>query len=261
MLEDPISRRPGQHARDIVRRLRMRALLTLGALAVATTLLGRGFGFQSPIFMGSEVALLTSILAISRFMLPVVDRHDRGATGEEHVGGLLESLAQSGWHVIHDASFGRGNVDHLVIGPGGVFTIETKSNPNPVRVGRLHGALLRQAQAQRSLVEQLTGEPVEPLIVFSRAWVDRPLARRKGVRVMPARMLIEYLSSRRRRLDSEQAQRALARVGEALAATASAGSDSVEVRPWRSHHSGRPLRRRQASLIERGSRWRRLPWA
>ena len=36
---------------------------------------------------------------------------------------------------------------------------------------------------------------VEPLIVFSRAWVDRPLARRKGVRVLPARMLLGYLQA------------------------------------------------------------------
>ena len=39
----------------------------------------------------------------------------------------------------------------------------------------------------------MTGIEVEPLLVFSRAWVDRPLARRKGVRVLPARMLAGYL--------------------------------------------------------------------
>ena len=41
----------------------------------------------------------------------------------------------------------------------------------------------------------MTGVKVEPLLVFSRAWVDRPLARRKGVRVVPARMLLGYLAS------------------------------------------------------------------
>ena len=39
----------------------------------------------------------------------------------------------------------------------------------------------------------MTGEHVEPLLVYSRAWVDRPLGRRKGVRVVPARMLLGYL--------------------------------------------------------------------
>ena len=65
-----------------------------------------------------EIALLVSMFVISRYVLPLVERRDRGATGEEHVGALLDELAQRGWRVIHDASLGRGNVDHIVIGPG-----------------------------------------------------------------------------------------------------------------------------------------------
>ncbi len=110
------------------------------------------------------------------------------------MGGLLDGCREHGWRVIHDASLGRGNVDHIVIGPAGVFTIETKSHPGPVRVARVHGATLNQAQAQRRAIERVTGVEVEPLIVFSRAWVDRPMARRKGVRVLPARMLVGYLT-------------------------------------------------------------------
>ena len=59
--------------------------------------------------------------------------------------------------MIHDASLGRGNVDHIVIGPPGVFTIETKSHPGPVRVGRVHGATLAQAQAQGKAIGWVTG--------------------------------------------------------------------------------------------------------
>ena len=50
----------------------------------------------------------------------------------------------------------------------------------------------------------MTGLEVEPLIVYSRAWIDRPLARRKGVRVLPARMLAGYLDRRRATLSPEQ---------------------------------------------------------
>ena len=99
--------------------------------------------------------------------------------------------------MIHDASLGHGNVDHILIGPAGVFTVETKSHPGPVRVGRVHGATIRQAQAQRKAIERVTGMEVEPLLVYSRAWVDRPLARRKGVRVLPARMLVGHLTQAR----------------------------------------------------------------
>lgn len=210
---------PGQHARAVVRRLRMRTLITLGVLAVATTLLGRTFGWQARIFMGSEVALLIAIFLISRLVLPLVDRHDRGAVGEEQVGGMLEELSQSGWRIIHDASFGRGNIDHILIGPGGVFTIETKSHPGPVRVGRVHGATLSQALSQQKLVKRITGDAVEPLIVYSRAWVDRPLSRRKGVRIVPARMLIAYLSERRRILEQPQIDRDYGQLTRALMQT------------------------------------------
>ena len=102
---DPTGRTAGQHARAMVQRLRLRTLVTLGILAVATGALGRAFGLHDVRFIGSELALLASMFCISRYVLPLVARRDRGASAEEQVGGLLEGLA--GWRVIHDASLGR----------------------------------------------------------------------------------------------------------------------------------------------------------
>ncbi|HWX44250.1 MAG TPA: nuclease-related domain-containing protein [Solirubrobacteraceae bacterium] len=214
---DPTARAPGQYTRSIVQRLRMRTLLTLGALAMATTVMGRRFGWHDPRFLAAEVGLLGAIFVVSRFVLPLVERHDRGARGEEQVGALLEGLRGRGWRVIHDASLGRGNVDHIAIGPGGVFTVETKSHPGPVRVGRVHGAVLNQAQAQRRAIEGVVEAHVEPLVVFSRAWVDRPLSRRKGVRVVPAGMLAGYLERQPQRLSEAEVEGAHARLRRALA--------------------------------------------
>ena len=149
-----------------------------------------------------------AMFVVLRYIMPLVERHDRGATGEEQVGGLLDGLEGRDWHAIHDASLGNGNVDHILIGPAGVFTVETKSHPGPVRVARIHGATIGQAQAQQRAIARVTGLAVEPLIVYSRAWVDRPLARRKGVRVLPARMLPGYLDRRRATLSPEQVQQA-----------------------------------------------------
>jgi Holliday junction resolvase len=214
---DPTVRMPGQHARATFLRLRMRTLVTLGVLAVLTTVFGRAFGLHSALFIGSELALLVTMFAVSRYVLPLVDRHDRGAAGEEHVGGLLDELSQDGWNVIHDASFGHGNVDHIALGAAGVFTIETKSRQGDVRVRTIHGAILRQAQEQRETVERITGGRVEPLVVFSRAWVDKPLARRRGVRVIPARMLLAYLKRHPDSLTPAQVEHAHARIVAALA--------------------------------------------
>jgi len=213
---DPTGRTAGQYARATVRRLRMRTLVTLGVLAVATALLGRAFGLHDLRFLASEIALLITMFVISRYILPLLERHDRGATGEEQVGSLLEELAGCGWRVIHDVTLGHGNVDHILIGPAGLFTVETKSHPGPVRVGRLHGRMLSQAHAQRRALERVTGVRVEPLIVFSRAWVDRPLTRRKGVRVVPARMLIGYLTRRGPTLSLEEIEEAERMLDRAL---------------------------------------------
>jgi hypothetical protein len=52
----------------------------------------------------------------------------RGATGERRTARLLDPLARHGWAVLHDLAVpgSRANLDHLVIGPGGVFVIDSK---------------------------------------------------------------------------------------------------------------------------------------
>lgn len=219
----------------IVLRMRMRTLIALGALAIQATFAGRAFGLRSAWFIGSELLLLFCILLISRLVLPLLDRRDRGASGEEHVGGLLETLASEGWQVIHDASLGRGDVDHIVIGPAGAFTIETKSHPGPIAVRHVHGRVLRQARAQGQLLEKAVDMPVEPLIVYSRAWVDRPRARRKGVRVMPARMLLDYLRQCEASLSAQDVRLADQRLQRALIACDGLedGAPGCEGRPRR----------------------------
>jgi hypothetical protein len=213
---DPTGRTPGQYARATWRRMRMRALVALGVLATATATAGSSFGLQDWRYTVAEIGLLVTIFLIIRYVLPLVERQDRGALAEEQVGALLDSLPDERWRVVHDATLGRGNVDHIVIGPAGVFTIETKSHPGPVRVSRLHGGTIAQAQAQGRAISWVTGVAVEPLVVFSRAWVDRPGARRKGVHVLPARMLLGYLRKQPMLLSASDIDAAHRALGDAL---------------------------------------------
>jgi hypothetical protein len=52
----------------------------------------------------------------------------RGAVGERRTARLLGPLERQGWVVLHDLAVpgSRANIDHLVIGPGGVFVIDSK---------------------------------------------------------------------------------------------------------------------------------------
>jgi hypothetical protein len=47
----------------------------------------------------------------------------RGAEGEQRTGRELTRL---GWHFVEDVEHGAGNHDHVLVGPAGVFNLETK---------------------------------------------------------------------------------------------------------------------------------------
>lgn len=55
------------------------------------------------------------------------------------VGARLDKLGKHGWHVLHSVPVGaRGSdIDHVIIGPGGVWTVNTKRHPGKsIWVGR-----------------------------------------------------------------------------------------------------------------------------
>ncbi|MER6013702.1 nuclease-related domain-containing protein [Streptomyces bluensis] len=52
-----------------------------------------------------------------------------GLEGERRVGRELERLSPLGWRVLHGIQKSNGgDIDHLLIGPGGVFSINTKTH-------------------------------------------------------------------------------------------------------------------------------------
>lgn len=71
------------------------------------------------------VAIACTIVALRK--LNQIRNHRRGLLGEQAVAEQLQSLSASGYRVFHDIlKDGKGNIDHAVVGPAGVFAIETK---------------------------------------------------------------------------------------------------------------------------------------
>ena len=162
--------------------------------------------------MFAEVMAVAAARASERFLLPRVESWSRGAEGERVVGELLESFTDAGWRVMHDVTVGsRGNIDHLLIGPGGVFTVETK---NP-RSGRVYDAMLTQAYAQKKLVERMIQRDVTALLVFSHIAVRR--RRRRGVDVLSAFDVYAHLARRPAVLAPADVERITATLRAALA--------------------------------------------
>jgi hypothetical protein len=56
-----------------------------------------------------------------------IARWKRGAEGEAKTAKALRALEHDGWRVFHDRASERGNLDHIVLGPPGVFLLETKN--------------------------------------------------------------------------------------------------------------------------------------
>jgi hypothetical protein len=52
-----------------------------------------------------------------------------GADGERRTAKALRALDNSTWRVLHDLPLGRANRDHVLVGPAGVFLIDTKAFP------------------------------------------------------------------------------------------------------------------------------------
>jgi hypothetical protein len=88
-----------------------------------------------------------------------------GAQGEERVGVVLEKASARGVLALHDRRIARrrSNIDHIAIGPAGVYVIDTKRYENAeIRVRRVGGLftprrdeLLVRGRVKTNLVEGL----------------------------------------------------------------------------------------------------------
>ena len=83
-------------------------------------------GFRLWIMLAGGVVLF----CIIRWMLKT-DREDKayylGLDGEIYVGNILDRLRLNNWETVHDFNTGTGNIDHILITPHGIFTVETKT--------------------------------------------------------------------------------------------------------------------------------------
>jgi hypothetical protein len=66
----------------------------------------------------------------------MIERVQRGLDAERMVAEVLRELLNraASFYLLHDLPFDRGDVDHVVIGPTGVFAIETKGHLGAVEL-------------------------------------------------------------------------------------------------------------------------------
>jgi Nuclease-related domain len=127
----------------------------------------------------------------------------RGAAGERRTARLLDPLERQGWAVLHDLAVpgSRANLDHLAIGPGGVFVIDSKQYRGRLQLdgsGRLwHGRYplaptLRAVSFEADQAAQVLPDPgvvVLPVVAVHGAQVPWGKVVTDGVPVIAARRL------------------------------------------------------------------------
>lgn len=194
----------------------------------------------------------------------VADAYEKGAEGERQTAQALAMLPVSGWFVIHDVRWpGRrfANIDHIVIGPGGVFVIDSKAWGGRVEVRdgvlrqngyRREPAVAEAAEAAMAVAGQVPGlDPyaVRPVLCFVG---DHPIEGwARDVMLCTPQNLVAMLVSRPHVMDAAEVRRTLVGLQQTLAAAASTPppatpsppQSSRVVAPW-----GFPISRRKSRV-------------
>jgi hypothetical protein len=209
--------RPGGSARGTWRRLRAAEWAawtrTLPWRLAATLGIGAGGGVLGSLLAPRLGLVLGGLAAVVvgwglRFR-PTSDATAwrRGAVGERHTARLLGPLERLGWVVLHDLAVpgSEANIDHLAIGPGGVFVIDSKQYRGRLQLdpsGRLwHGRYplaptLRAVSFEADQAAQVLPDPgvvVLPILAVHGAQVPWGKVVMDGVPVVTARRLPSML--------------------------------------------------------------------
>ena len=203
------SARQGYRQAQAVRR--HRAIVVSGLVGVAAA---AGYAAVAWVRVAAATSVLCLVwlvcLALAWLLRPRPDpeRWLRGAAGEEATARLLARLPARQWVVRHDLRIpgSRANLDHLVIGPSGVWVVDTKTTRAEVRARwgtvRFGGRRLdpEPTRWEAEVVADRLGVPVRALIVVHGPGLRRRGRRCGGVRVLPAAGLTRRLRRGRRHL-------------------------------------------------------------
>ena len=179
------------------------SFVLLGAF-LSALILGAG----TWLFGGLFVASLIAVLVYWHKGLRRVDSFFRGARGEERVANVLAGLPET-YHVFHDFVADGIHVDHVVLGPAGVFSVETKNWQGKVEIVEGHilvnGALpsrdpvvqaQREADHVRATLKRLGFDgTVTPMVCFASDTFTDDVVACGSLKVMNVSMIAGWFSS------------------------------------------------------------------
>jgi hypothetical protein len=167
---------------------------------------------QPRVFLALSILVTgVSIIGVLR-LRPRIRALVRGERGERIVAEILEDLTESGYRSFHDLKRDGFNIDHVVVGPSGVFVIETKfrSGSGIINFCNGEGLFVNGApfSGDRDPVAQALGNAAEirkmikedckidvwttAVVVFVGDWKVKETWRRTDARVVSESQLLRY---------------------------------------------------------------------
>ena len=220
--------------REVLRKRRP-IILAFGATFAVVGLLLAAFGPVPSGPLGPSYRmlwLLVPIAAISAtlgtlFLPDTTIAWRTGALGEERTGDLLRPLEAQGFRVMHDRLMprSRANIDHIVVGPPGVFIVETKNYGGKLRVrrgevwvaGRRKTEIVAQAKREAAAVAVVVSPvPVTPLLCVHRADLGWFKVETDGVRIVAPREMVKVLRKSPVRLTPDEVTRLADQIEKSL---------------------------------------------
>lgn len=210
-LKSPPVRIAGQSVQEKMTRIRddefndNLVLLFFAALLVVSATIQVVLDAPAGVILGAAVVVMVAaaIYAVPRMRRAQVKlrRLRLALDGERSVAEYLDTLQADGCRVLHDVRGANFNIDHVLIAPQGVFTIETKTLSKPkagdarvhydgerVRIGAYEPERnpITQARAQAAFLKQLlrdsTGKTylVRSVVLFPGWYIHDEGSRKPG---------------------------------------------------------------------------------
>ena len=217
-----------QRYKEGLRAWRARVLPPLRWITIAVVVASFGFLAFGPVGRGQFIAgaigggFFSLYLWVRDEPPEHIERHRKGAEGERATDKVLRPLLAVGWRVAHDVDTGRGNRDHVLVGPPGVYLLDSKNLGGMVTVkgeivrvervddprdsysfDRLASRLRGEAATIHDELAQATGlEPwVSAVVVFWSPFAARVVQRHK-ITFLHGNELVAWLRSQAPRYDS-----------------------------------------------------------
>ena len=153
-----------------------------------------------------------------RRLFPKFRNLNRGERGELCVAEILDELRSSGYRAFHDLPGDGYNIDHVVVGPAGVFAIETKfrSGYGEIEFGNGEGLFIGGRPEEKDSLKQARGnarevnriikencsfdEWVWPIVVFVGDWRVKNDWQTTDARVFTTNGLVSHIVNQQPRL-------------------------------------------------------------